>query len=350
IPADSSVTMQYDGAAQRWRVTGSSNAGKALAAGSDKQVQYNDNGQMAGSAGLIWDYANSRLGLGTTAPVSSIHVATGGIFSVTGTYGSGDSLPSGLTGAGTRMLFYPQKAAFRAGAVDGAQWDNDYIGQWSFAVGHKTIASGSESTAMGYASTASGAYSVAIGYASTATGIASLGLGRYATAGSYAGLAVGQYNVGGGTTASWVTTDPIFEIGIGTSSSNKANAMTVLKNGNVGIGTASPSYPLDVSGSIRTSQAVLNSSSAPTLSSCGTSPSVATGSSNGAGQITMGTSATACTVTFANAYPTYAFCTVSPVSSYTGTYYVSAQSKSAFTLTFGTSVSSAKFNYVCGGN
>ncbi|MDD3371514.1 MAG: hypothetical protein PHE27_06795, partial [Alphaproteobacteria bacterium] len=68
IPADTSVTMQYDGSANRWRVTGSSNAAKALAAGSDTQVQYNAAGEMAGATGLIWDYTNGRLGVGTTAP------------------------------------------------------------------------------------------------------------------------------------------------------------------------------------------------------------------------------------------------------------------------------------------
>jgi hypothetical protein len=121
---------------------------------------------------------------------------------------------------------------------------------------------------------------------------------------------------------------------------------------NVGIGTASPSYPMDVTGSIRTTQALLNSSAVPTISTCGTSPPVATtGSNNNSGQFTLGTGATAtCTLTFANAFPNNAFCAVTPASSYTGTYYVSAQSKSAFTVTLGTGTPSVKFNYTCGGN
>lgn len=127
--------------------------------------------------------------------------------------------------------------------------------------------------------------------------------------------------------------------------------MTIQAGGNVGIGNT-PSYPLDVTGTIRTTQALLNSSAVPTISTCGTSPPAATaGSNNNSGQFTLGTGATtACTVTFANAFPNSAFCTVTPASSYTGTYYISAQSASALTVTLGTGTASVKFNYTCGGN
>ena len=47
-----------------------------------------------------------------------------------------------------------------------------------------------------------------------------------------------------------MATDPIFEIGIGTADDARANAMTVLKNGNVGIGLTSPTTALEISGTI----------------------------------------------------------------------------------------------------
>lgn len=93
----------------------------------------------------------------------------------------------------------------------------------------------------------------------------------------------------------------------------------------------------------------------PTLSTCGTSPSVSAGSSSNGGQFTLGTaSPTACTVTFASPFATQAYCTVTPASSggaaITGGYYLSAMSKTAFTLTIGTGTNSLVFDYNCEGN
>lgn len=49
----------------------------------------------------------------------------------------------------------------------------------------------------------------------------------------------------------------------------------------------------------------------PALSTCGTSPALATGSTDFAGKITVGTSASnACTLTFGTAYTTAPFCVV----------------------------------------
>jgi hypothetical protein len=74
VPADTSVSLQYDAAAQRWRVTGSSNAAKALAAGATTQLQYNDAGDMAGAPGLIYDKTNARTGVGSATPVATLDV------------------------------------------------------------------------------------------------------------------------------------------------------------------------------------------------------------------------------------------------------------------------------------
>ncbi len=71
-------------------------------------------------------------------------------------------------GAGSRLMFYPARAAFRAGFVSGSQWDNANVGQYSTAMGAGTIASGFVTIAMGIETTASGNNSTAMGgYAST---------------------------------------------------------------------------------------------------------------------------------------------------------------------------------------
>lgn len=102
---------------------------------------------------------------------------------------------------------------------------------------------------------------------------------------------------------------------------------------------------------VKSTTALQSSGSVPTLSSCGSSPTVEANSNNNSGKITMGTGTpTACTVTFSTAYPTKSFCTVTLASSYAGTYYISANTASAFTITLGTGINSTSFNYTCIGN
>ncbi|MBI4647563.1 MAG: tail fiber domain-containing protein [Bacteroidia bacterium] len=99
---------------------------------------------------------------------------------------------------------------------------------------------------MGYFSTASGGSSTAMGVLTIASGGSSTAMGYYTTAQPYASLAIGRYNIISGTYNSWVATDPLFIIGNGSGDAARSNAMTVLKNGNVGIGTTTPNCLLHV--------------------------------------------------------------------------------------------------------
>ena len=228
--------------------------------------------EATGTSTLATTTISGRLGIGTTSPRTRLELDNDGAILATGTLYSGWTEPN--LGAGTRLLWYPYKAAFRVGYVNGTQWDNANIGSYSVAMGYNTTASGPYSIAIEDSTTASGQYSTAIGDGTTASGkcsiamgglttasrdystamgvwttasgIGSTAMGKYTTAQAYYSLAIGRYNVGGGSATSWVSTDPLFEIGIGTSSSNKANALTVLKNGNVGIGIAGPNTLLHI--------------------------------------------------------------------------------------------------------
>ncbi len=103
---------------------------------------------------------------------------------------------------------------------------------YSTALGHRTISSGGMSTATGETTTASGLWSTATGFITSASGRASTTMGDHTSAQAYASLVLGRYNVIGGTTDSWVESDPVFVIGNGTTVSNRNNAFEVLKNGN----------------------------------------------------------------------------------------------------------------------
>lgn len=107
---------------------------------------------------------------------------------------------------------------------------------------------------------------------------------------------------------------------------------------------------LDVGGAVATSQYYLNSSGKPTASSCGTSPTVATGSSNQNGQFTTGNSINSCTLTFANSYPTNAWCVAQPASAGVTSAAVTFSSNAQFSVSWAPSTSGAVFNYNCGGN
>jgi len=121
-------------------------------------------------------------------------------------------------------------------------------GHSSVAMGIGTIASGSQSTAFGHLNEASGQYSMSMGSGTIASGNISTAIGRSTNAESYASLAIGRNNIGNGSSNSWVITDPVFEIGIGTSNATRSNAFTVLKNGNIGIGTHTPQELLHIAG------------------------------------------------------------------------------------------------------
>ena len=83
-------------------------------------------------------------------PLGQINDDAGALF--LSTFATG-TIPA--TGAGVRMMWYPAKAAFRAGFVDGTQWDDANIGQYSVAMGYGTTASCLRCMAMGFNTTAS---------------------------------------------------------------------------------------------------------------------------------------------------------------------------------------------------
>jgi len=125
-----------------------------------------------------------------------------------GTYGSGTA---SSIGAGTRMMWYPKKSAFRAGTITGAHWDDVNIGNYSTAMGNTTTASGDNSTAIGSYNIASGEYSTALGISTKATGFGSIAIGNSLTASGLNSYAMGTTTnasgsnstaMGYGTTAS----------------------------------------------------------------------------------------------------------------------------------------------------
>jgi len=101
-------------------------------------------------------------------------------------------------GAGQRLMWHPGKAAFRAGAVDGAQWDDVNVGDRSTAVGLNTTASGSFSTAAGVLTNATGYGSTALGNQATASGSSSTAMGDNTRATGAGSTAIGSAAIASG--------------------------------------------------------------------------------------------------------------------------------------------------------
>jgi hypothetical protein len=91
---------------------------------------------------------------------------------------SGTNIPA--EGAGTRMMWYARKAAFRAGGINGTQWDAANIGEYSVAIGQDVRASAANAVAFGLRSTAAQVSSFAVGEDNTASGAASVAFGYHA--------------------------------------------------------------------------------------------------------------------------------------------------------------------------
>jgi|GEM_PF-4978781 hypothetical protein len=142
---------------------------------------------------------SQNVGIGIIAPKARLHVADSSVV-FTGV----SNLPPNagnppISGTGTRMMWYSNKAAFRAGRIAGTGWDEANTGQYSAAFGSAT-AKGTYSFAAGL-SNANGSVSAAFGSSNTAEASASFVIGRLAST--------------TGSPTDWVDTDDLFVIGNG---------------------------------------------------------------------------------------------------------------------------------------
>jgi hypothetical protein len=251
------------------------------------------NGSPFGRSNALTILRNGNTGIGHLTPKARLHVDSSVVFT-----SNANTIPviqadPPVSGSGVRMMWYPDKAAFRSGYVNGGQWDKNSIGNYSFAAGQNTTAAGRSSvamgetntanadnaTAIGYFNTASGERAVSLGYGNSASGFNTVAMGFGASAsGSYsvsigsntkanggASLSMGDNAVASGNNAVSIgyytkaksdqsmavgrfndtsALGRLFEIGNGTADNNRRNAVTVLANGNMGIGTTNPARPL----------------------------------------------------------------------------------------------------------
>ena len=160
---------------------------------------------------LMGVVSGQNIGVGTISPAARLHVADSSVlFSAVAANPLSPGDPP-ASGAGRRTMWYADKGAFRTGYIEGAEWDKNNVGAYSFASGYSTTASGFASFTTGYATTANGDRAAAMGYQTTASGPFSVAMGTGSVASGVASFALG-YN----TSAS---NDATFATGFGTNAS-----------------------------------------------------------------------------------------------------------------------------------
>jgi hypothetical protein len=210
------------------------------------------------------DYAATAIGYGCVASGDSGTVAMG--------YGSTADGKTSLAAGNFARAYGKYSIALGDSAVSS--------GIASFATGYHTNAAGNYAVAMGFNTKATATGSTAIGNTSTASGSGSIVLGIGLTANGSNSVAVGNSNISSGNNSfasgyftkaksfSCFTTgifndstnapnpfalngsNRIFEIGNGTADNARSNSMTVLFNGNTGIGVLNPKHNLVVANEI----------------------------------------------------------------------------------------------------
>ncbi|MEO6252236.1 MAG: tail fiber domain-containing protein [Ferruginibacter sp.] len=203
-----------------------------------------------------------KVGIGTTAPLARLHVTDSSVLFSAPSYIPNTPGDPPISGAGRRMMWYPDKAAFRTGFIDGPQWNKDSIGNYSFASGYNLVASGFLSTAMGNGtkargfsatalgigtiasgdhSTAIGGYTNATGNYSTAMGVSTTASGLISTAMGAANIATGDYStvMGFNTIASGYVSSAMgsYTIASGFSSTAMGNSTTASGDYSTAMGT-----------------------------------------------------------------------------------------------------------------
>jgi hypothetical protein len=177
-----------------------------------------------------------KVGINTTAPQAMLHVKDSSVLFSASTLPVLTGNPP-LSGIGTRMMWYSDKAAFRSGYVDGLNWDKDSTGVYSFATGYDTKAKGENSFASGFRTNASGGFSFAAGFNTIAQGQRSVAFGNNTFSRFSDEMVLGTFNDTSDMFFSpGVYTPTLFAVGNGTATNNRSNAFTVTTNGRVGIG------------------------------------------------------------------------------------------------------------------
>ena len=212
--------------------------------------------------------AYSQVGVNTTDPQAMLdvrgsirggtnHTGTAGVNSANfGTANEVSGANSAASGSGNKVTGTSSYALGTNNEVTGnlagaSGSGNKVSGDLASASGSNNTVSSVSSIAAGNGNTSSGMYAISQGQDNKALSPFSYLVGVGNETNSLGSIVFGRYNaITDGSPLALVPTDAFFQLGNGTSAATRSNIMTVLKNGNIGIGlgTAKPNERLEING------------------------------------------------------------------------------------------------------
>ena len=148
-------------------------------------------GKSASNSQGVFNISNLDPWFGTISASGSIFINNGSSAPAS----VGNTVP--MSGAGTRLIWIPDKAAFRAGYVNGTQWDETSIGAYSFGLGQNNTAGGISAMSFGNGNTVNGDNAVGIGRSNSLNSTSaddSVGIGRSNSVSTADSVAIGLSN------------------------------------------------------------------------------------------------------------------------------------------------------------
>lgn len=145
---------------------------------------------------------NLKVGIGSKTPEFKLSLLNDGMIIAQGMFGSGKILPDLMLAGASEFLWYPRKAAIRAGKVNSHEWSDEDIGNYSVALGQGLTARGDFSVSAGSGHFVTGNYAITLG------GLQNNANADYAAViGGNLNIAAGQYSIVTGGTLNQANAD-----------------------------------------------------------------------------------------------------------------------------------------------
>ncbi len=234
---DFSVAMGY----QTKATSGSSVAlGQSTTASGHASTAFGDGTTASGALSTAFGQSSTASGPGATA--------FGRSTTASGTFSTAFGWSS--TASGERSIAMGDVAEASGGDAIAIGDSAKAMGNRSGAFGYQVFATGDKSMAFGDGSNAVGQNSTAFGQGTAALGAYSTAIGSKTTANAAYEIVLGRYNDTyiPNSTTNWNSSDRLLVVGNGMDWASRSNALTILKNGNTGIGESNPTQLLHLSG------------------------------------------------------------------------------------------------------